>query len=46
MSVGERPFAEVVDWTTLVGDPPYDHDDYVATRLRAPRSRSSSCRAR
>ena len=37
MSVGERPFAEVVDSDHSVVDPPYDHSDYVATRLRAPR---------
>ena len=37
MSVGERPFAEVVDSNQSLVDPPYDHSDYVATRLRAPK---------
>jgi protocatechuate 3,4-dioxygenase beta subunit len=37
MSVGERPFAEVVDSDQSLVDPPYDHSDYVATRLRAPK---------
>ena len=35
--MGERAFAEVVDSDQSVVDPPYDHSDYVATRLRAPK---------
>ena len=37
MSVEARPFAEVVDADRTGADPPYDHYDYVGTRLRAPK---------
>ncbi len=37
MPVGERPFAEVSDAERIGADPPYDHHDYVGTRLRAPK---------
>ena len=37
MRVDERRFAEVDDATRGGVDPPYDHPDYVATRLRAPK---------
>jgi protocatechuate 3,4-dioxygenase beta subunit len=37
MSVDVRPFAEVVDADRVGADPPYDHHDYVGTRLRAPK---------
>jgi protocatechuate 3,4-dioxygenase beta subunit len=37
MPVDERSFAEVVDSDHLGVDPPYDHNDYVGTRLRAPK---------
>jgi protocatechuate 3,4-dioxygenase beta subunit len=37
MSVDVRPFAEVVDADRGGVDPPYDHHDYVGTRLRAPK---------
>jgi protocatechuate 3,4-dioxygenase beta subunit len=32
-----EPFAEVVDLDRSGVDPPYDHPDYVGTRLRAPK---------
>ena len=37
MSVDVRPFPEVVDADRAGVDPPYDHLDYVGTRLRAPK---------
>jgi protocatechuate 3,4-dioxygenase beta subunit len=37
MSVDVRPFAELVDADRGGPDPPYDHHDYVGTRLRAPK---------
>src|SRR5262245_15170899 len=37
MSVDVRPFAELVDADRAGPDPPYDHHDYVGTRLRAPK---------
>jgi protocatechuate 3,4-dioxygenase beta subunit len=37
MSVDVRPFAEIVDADRGGPDPPYDHYDYVGTRLRAPK---------
>jgi protocatechuate 3,4-dioxygenase, beta subunit len=37
MRVDERRFAEVDDATRAGADPPNDHRDYVATRLRAPK---------
>ena len=37
MSVGERLFPTVTDAERSHVDPPYDHHDYVGTRLRAPR---------
>ena len=37
MPVDERPFAKVVDSDRVGNDPPYDHPDYVGTRLRAPK---------
>lgn len=37
MSVDVRPFAEVVDADRAGADPPFDHHDYVGTRLRAPK---------
>ena len=37
MSVDVRPFPEVVDADRSGPDPPYDHHDYVGTRLRAPK---------
>ena len=37
MSVDVRPFAEVIDLERAGADPPYDHPDYVGTRLRAPK---------
>jgi protocatechuate 3,4-dioxygenase, beta subunit len=37
MSVDVRPFAEVVDADRDGADPPFDHHDYVGTRLRAPK---------
>jgi len=37
MRLDERRFAEVDDATRAGVDPPYDHHDYVATRLRAPK---------
>ncbi len=37
MSVELRPFPEVVDAERDGVDPPYDHHDYVGTRLRAPK---------
>jgi protocatechuate 3,4-dioxygenase, beta subunit len=37
MSVGERPFPTVRDAERSRVDPPYDHYDYVGTRLRAPK---------
>ena len=37
MSVEVRPFPEVVDADRAGPDPPYDHFDYVGTRLRAPK---------
>jgi protocatechuate 3,4-dioxygenase beta subunit len=37
MSIDVRPFAEVVDSDRGGPDPPYDHYDYVGTRLRAPK---------
>jgi len=33
----QHPFAEVVDADRHGADPPYDHYDYVGTRLRAPK---------
>jgi protocatechuate 3,4-dioxygenase beta subunit len=38
MSVGERRLAEIVDADRSAVDPPYDHHDYVGTRLRAPKA--------
>ena len=46
MPVEQHPFAEVVDPDREGADPPFDYHDYVATRLRAPRSRSLSSRPR
>lgn len=37
MRVEQHPFAEVVDADRVGVDPPYDHHDYVGTRLRAPK---------
>ena len=37
MSVDVRPFPELVDAERAGPDPPYDHFDYVGTRLRAPK---------
>jgi protocatechuate 3,4-dioxygenase, beta subunit len=37
MRLDERPFARVDDATHEGVDPPNDHPDYVATRLRAPK---------
>ena len=37
MRVAEGPFAEVLDADRAGVDPPYDHRDYVGTRLRAPK---------
>ena len=37
MSVDVRPFPELVDADRSGPDPPYDHHDYVGTRLRAPK---------
>jgi protocatechuate 3,4-dioxygenase beta subunit len=37
MSIDVRPFAEIVDADRGGPDPPYDHYDYVGTRLRAPK---------
>jgi protocatechuate 3,4-dioxygenase beta subunit len=37
MSVDVRPFPELVDADRSSPDPPYDHHDYVGTRLRAPK---------
>ncbi|HET9288729.1 MAG TPA: protocatechuate 3,4-dioxygenase subunit beta [Gaiella sp.] len=37
MSIDVRPFAEVIDADRAGVDPPYDHHDYVGTRLRAPK---------
>jgi protocatechuate 3,4-dioxygenase, beta subunit len=37
MSVDVRPFGEIVDAERAGVDPPYDHFDYVGTRLRAPK---------
>ena len=37
MPVEQHPFAEVVDADRRGDDPPYDHHDYVGTRLRAPK---------
>jgi protocatechuate 3,4-dioxygenase beta subunit len=37
MSTDVRPFPEVVDAVRAGADPPYDHHDYVGTRLRAPK---------
>jgi protocatechuate 3,4-dioxygenase, beta subunit len=37
MSVDVRPFPELVDAQRVGPDPPYDHVDYVGTRLRAPK---------
>jgi len=37
MRVEQHPFAEVVDADRYGVDPPYDHHDYVGTRLRAPK---------
>ena len=37
MSTREESFAEVVDAEREGVDPPYDHHDYVGTRLRAPK---------
>jgi len=37
MSVDVRPFPELVDADRAGLDPPYDHFDYVGTRLRAPK---------
>jgi protocatechuate 3,4-dioxygenase, beta subunit len=37
MSVSDRPFAQVVDLDQPGVDPPFDHPDYVGTRLRAPK---------
>jgi len=37
MSVDVRPFPELVDAERAGVDPPYDHYDYVGTRLRAPK---------
>jgi protocatechuate 3,4-dioxygenase beta subunit len=37
MSVDLSPFPEVVDAERHGVDPPYDHSDYVGTRLRAPK---------
>ena len=37
MPVEQHPFAEVVDADRRGDDPPYDHYDYVGTRLRAPK---------
>src|SRR5262245_61683780 len=37
MSLDVHPFAEVVDVERGGPDPPYDHPDYVGTRLRAPK---------
>lgn len=37
MSVETYPFPEVVDLERGGDDPPYDHPDYVGTRLRAPK---------
>lgn len=37
MPVPEPPFAEVVDADRAGVDPPFDHPDYVGTRLRAPK---------
>ena len=37
MSVDVRSFPQVVDVERAGADPPYDHPDYVGTRLRAPK---------
>jgi protocatechuate 3,4-dioxygenase beta subunit len=37
MSIDVRPFAEIVDADRGGPDPPYDHYDYVGTRMRAPK---------
>ncbi|HEX6725169.1 MAG TPA: protocatechuate 3,4-dioxygenase subunit beta [Gaiella sp.] len=37
MSVDAHTFPEVVDLERRGHDPPYDHPDYVGTRLRAPK---------
>ncbi len=37
MPVEQHVFAEVVDLDREGVDPPYDYDDYVGTRLRAPK---------
>jgi protocatechuate 3,4-dioxygenase beta subunit len=37
MSVDVRPLPEVIDVERAGADPPYDHHDYVGTRLRAPK---------
>ena len=40
MRLDERRLAEVDDATRAGADPPNDHPEYVATRLRARSSRS------
>lgn len=37
MRAEQVPFPEVVDLDRIGIDPPYDHPDYVGTRLRAPK---------
>ncbi len=37
MPVEHRPWPEVIDTERQGADPPYDHHDYVGTRLRAPK---------
>ena len=46
MLVEPNAFATLADSDRGGPDPPYDHFDYVGTRLRARASRSWSSRAR